>query len=155
MKILRMLALLVVVVTTAPTPAAQAQDATDAQIRKLLDVMNSGDMGVQIMSEMIGQFATIYPDVPQEYWDEFMARVDAGDLDDMVTPIYQRHFSEEEVLAMTEFYETPLGQSVLAKLPVVMQESMAAGQAWGEQLVRDLLADLEEEGYEVPGAGEL
>ena len=138
-----------------PSTPAAAQDATDSQIRELLEVMNSGEMGIQIMEAMIAQFDAIYPDVPQEYWDEFMARIDAGDLDDMVAPIYQRHFSQEEVLAMTEFYQTPLGQSVLEKLPVVMQESMAAGQAWGEAIVTDLIADLAEKGYEVPGADEL
>ncbi|EOX4227278.1 DUF2059 domain-containing protein, partial [Vibrio cholerae] len=41
----------------------------------------------------------------------------------MIT-IYSNHFSEEELKGMIDFYSSDVGQSILKKMPVVMQESM-------------------------------
>jgi len=35
--------------------------------------------------------------------------------------IYQDTFSEEEIQGMITFYETPVGQSVITKMPLIMQ----------------------------------
>ena len=154
MRIASVIALSVAVLLTTCLPSALAEEPSPEQVRRLLDVMDSGDLGIQMMATMVDQFRMMMPEVPAEYWEEFMARAKAEDLDALVAPIYQRHFTEEEIVAMTEFYASPIGQVVLSKLPVVLEESMAAGQVWGEQLFNDLIHDLTEQGYEVPGAGE-
>ncbi len=48
--------------------------------------------------------------------------------------IYARNFTPEEMHQMTAFYRTPVGQKLLEKLPTVTQESMRAGQAWGQRI---------------------
>lgn len=154
MKTVSAIVLTAALLLATVTPSTPAAEPTPEQIDRLLDVMNAGEMGIQMMTTMIQQFQMMMPEVPAEYWEEFLARVAAEDLNDIVAPIYQRHFTEEEVMAMTDFYESPIGQVVLSKMPVVLEESMAAGQVWGEQIVNDLINDLMEKGYEVPGAGE-
>ena len=154
MKIVSAIALTAALLVSTCLPSAEAAEPTPEQVHRLLDVMNAGEMGVQMMTTMINQFQMMMPEVPAEYWEEFLARVQAEDLNGIVAPIYQRHFTEDEVVAMTDFYESPIGQVVLSKMPVVLEESMAAGQVWGEQLVNDLIEDLLEKGYEVPGASE-
>jgi uncharacterized protein len=54
-------------------------------------------------------------------------------------PIYQKHFSEEEIRETIRFYRSPTGRKVIQTLPMVMQESMAAGQQWGQELARRVL----------------
>jgi len=149
----RMILILGVLALTLPS-TAPAQDATSEQIEELLGVMNAGDMAIQVMYALIDQFEVMVPDVPASFWEDFMAKVDASTLDALIAPIYQRNFTAEEVVAMSEFYRTPVGQSMLAKMPVVMQESMAVGQEWGMQIAEELVAELQAEGYEVPGANE-
>ena len=39
--------------------------------------------------------------------------------------LYNKHFNEEEILEMTEFYRTPLGQKTLAAMPSIAADSMA------------------------------
>jgi hypothetical protein len=37
--------------------------------------------------------------------------------------LYEKHFTESEILEMTEFYRTPLGQKTLSAMPAIMQDS--------------------------------
>lgn len=79
-----------------------------------------------------------------------MAKVDPDDLSSLAIPIYAKHFTDREIDALLEFYRTPVGRSIVSKMPKVMQESMAAGQAWGRDLMQEVLRDLQADGYEVP-----
>lgn len=42
----------------------------------------------------------------------------------IVTQIYIKHFTEEEIDAMLQFYSSAIGNSILEKMPLVMLESM-------------------------------
>lgn len=41
--------------------------------------------------------------------------------------IYAEEFTQEEVDGMIQFYKTPVGQSTIDKMPIVMQKSMQVG----------------------------
>ncbi len=133
---------------TAPAPATN--DDRAQKIEELLVLTGSGDLGVQVMEGMLVQMRQALPDVPAEWWGAFLEKVDPESLNALVVPIYEKHFSDEEIDAMLAFYRTPVGQSVVTKLPVIMQESMAAGQTWGQELMQDVIGDLREDGYKLP-----
>lgn len=42
--------------------------------------------------------------------------------------LYVEEFTQEEINGMLEFYRTPVGQSTINKLPIVMEKSMKIGQ---------------------------
>jgi len=44
-------------------------------------------------------------------------------------------------------YETPAGKRLVEKLPIVMQESMKAGEIWGQELGEKVVNKMLEEGY--------
>lgn len=46
----------------------------------------------------------------------------ADDIINDVIPIYQRHFTQEDVNSLINFYSTPAGQHMLALQPVIMKE---------------------------------
>lgn len=43
-------------------------------------------------------------------------------------PLYAKHFTADELRQMAAMYRTPLGQKMLAKMPVLMGDSMQLGQ---------------------------
>ncbi|GHW87668.1 hypothetical protein VCSRO104_3693 [Vibrio cholerae] len=49
--------------------------------------------------------------------------------------IYSNHFSEEELKGMIDFYSSDVGQSILKKMPVVMQESMLMSQSMLQRIL--------------------
>ncbi|HGS5379191.1 TPA: DUF2059 domain-containing protein [Vibrio cholerae] len=52
----------------------------------------------------------------------------------MIT-IYSNYFSEEELKGMIDFYSSDVGQSILKKMPVVMQESMLMSQSMLQRIL--------------------
>jgi uncharacterized protein len=53
--------------------------------------------------------------------------------EDMIT-IYVQAFTEDELKGMLAFYKTPVGQSVIEKMPVAMKQSMAIMQKYMPEL---------------------
>jgi hypothetical protein len=58
----------------------------------------------------------------------------ADELIALVIPIYERHFTHAEVKELIEFYQSPLGQKMLAKMPLVSTECIEAGAEWGRKI---------------------
>jgi uncharacterized protein len=54
--------------------------------------------------------------------------------------IYRESFDQAEITGLIEFYRSPLGQSFVSKMPVVMQKSMTATQTMIQQLAPKLQA---------------
>jgi uncharacterized protein len=55
-----------------------------------------------------------------------------------IAAIYARHFTVDEMRQLIAFYRAPLGQKLLDKMPTITQESMTAGQAFGQVLAGEL-----------------
>ena len=67
-------------------------------------------------------------------------------INNSVVPIYQHNFTEQDVRGLLAFYRTPLGQKLLKVQPVIMHESMLAGEQWGRQRVEQRIGQLKSEG---------
>ena len=117
-------------------------NAMTADIRTLIEVTGAGEAGVKMMQDMIASMREVLPDVPEEYWTRFAAKVDPDGLIQLCIPIYAKHFAHEEVKQLLEFYRTPLGQKLITALPAVAEEAMAVGQQWGESLAAQVLQEL-------------
>ncbi len=46
----------------------------------------------------------------------------------------RNNFTLDDIKALRAFYATPLGQKLIATLPAVTQQGMAAGQTWGQKI---------------------
>jgi uncharacterized protein len=118
-----------------------------ADIRLLIEVTGSDKIAMMIMDEMLSQFSVVFVDVPPEYWDRARQEFNAETLIDLVVPIYDKYYTHDEIRGLLDFYSTPLGQKVIEVSPVIAEESMTAGQRWGEELGQKLVLDLLQEGY--------
>ena len=57
-----------------------------------------------------------------------------AELSEAVAIIYSTNFSVDDLRTLVAFYNTPTGQKLLQKSPVVMQQSMTAGQKFGQSV---------------------
>ena len=60
-----------------------------------------------------------------------------------IIPIYAKYFSEDDILQLIAFYETPLGQKMIEVMPQLTMDSM---QSKVPELQEQLKARLESEG---------
>ncbi|MFL6235195.1 MAG: DUF2059 domain-containing protein [Thermoanaerobaculia bacterium] len=131
-----------------PTMAQQAQGedvaAKRRDIRRLLEVTGSAQLGQQILGQMIETFKKASPEVPESFWNEMMKDLDSTTMIDLIVPIYEKHLTHEDIKGLIAFYESPLGRKVTNMLPVIAQESMQAGQQWGMDVARRVQQRLEQ-----------
>jgi hypothetical protein len=139
-------ALLVFLATAAAaqTPPAQTTaPSKEEKVRQLLVIMRTGDIGVQIVDQMIDAFKENMPDAPEAFWTGFRAKVKPNELIEMLVPLYMKHLETSDVDELIRFYSSPAGQHFLDKQPVMMKESMAVGQEWGQRLAREAYEELQ------------
>src|SRR4030067_3394133 len=112
---------LLALILAASLTYAVGQPDKIADIRQLIHMTGEGELGVQIMQQMITQYKQTMPDVPARFWDRFMQEVNPNDLTELVVPIYDRHFTHDDIKGLLKFYQTPLGQKLIAKPPATSQ----------------------------------
>jgi hypothetical protein len=69
-------------------------------------------------------FKQILAQMPAEQALEFQAALDVEAVLEELVPIYEKHFTEEELRAYIKFYSTPNGQKLVRTIPLIMQESI-------------------------------
>lgn len=121
---------------------AQEGDAKEQDIRKLMELTGATRLAEQIMDQMIA--ALDQEGTGKGFWDGFRAEIDTQELLRKTIPIYDRHFTHDEIKGLIAFYQTPLGAKVVEKMPAVAQESMEVGMEWGQELAGKVLKKMEE-----------
>ena len=124
---------------------AQEPLASEASVRELMVVMDTQkmmdemwtqvDMVVQssMKQTMAGQEVTpaqqaVLDDMRKELVALMSEELSWTTFEPMMLDIYCKTFTESEVQGMIQFYKSPTGQAVIAKMPVVMQAGMQAAQ---------------------------
>lgn len=132
--------------TTAPATTNQEPDKIN-NIKRLLEITNMRSLSRQILNQVFVAMKGQYPQVPQKFWDTFMAEIKPDDMINEFIPLYSKYFSNEEIKQMIAFYQTPLGQKTLSVMPQLSSESTAIGLRYGKEAAARAIKKLEAEGY--------
>jgi hypothetical protein len=116
-------------------------------IRRLLEVTGSSKIGEQAFNQIVNSFKQTMTNVPAEFWTEAIKGFKPDELVDLIVPIYDKYLTHKDIKDLIKFYDTPVGKKFVSVQPQIMQESMAAGQQWGQQLAQKVLLKLQEKGY--------
>jgi uncharacterized protein len=126
---------------------AQAQQATEATVRELLAATGSANMGKKMIDNIFAIFRKDMKDnKANSFFERMAAEVNTNTLTEMITPVYQKYYTEQELRAAIDFYKTPDGKKVLERSPLVVQESMEIGQKWGREIAEKVMDRMEKEG---------
>ena len=131
---------------TTAVAKPDAAEAKRADIRKLMELTGAGTMGKQVADQMLLTLSQTMPDVPAEVWKSFGDALNAQELVDMVVPIYEKHFSHDDIKAIIAFYQSPAGKRMIRAMPAITQESMIEGQRWGEKAMQRIMTELQSKG---------
>ena len=116
-----------------------AEPASAESVKQLMNKTGAGELGVQAMNQMLPALKNMVPEAPEAFWKDYMAEFNPEDLIEMTVPIYQKYLTEAEVQALNDFYDTPAGKKLIKVQPLIMQESMMAGQQWGQAAAQDVM----------------
>lgn len=142
--------------------SARAAPPSTVQIERLLQVMDAQKVIDQMIPAMMQQSNLLVEqrladtqasEADKQRAQRFMAAQEAGLRNmlswDNLKPIYMRVYGDtmtaEEVLAMTRFYESPEGRSVMQKMPQVLQRTMQEMQPLAQSTMEKMMAELDAE----------
>lgn len=112
-------------------------------IRRLLAIQRTDSM---MLAGMDQGFAAqpVDPELPAGFLDSLRARAerDITQFVDRLVPIYDSLYSAGEIDELVAFYQTRLGQRLIATQPRLMEAIMLVGQQWGMELAGRVLVDL-------------
>lgn len=109
-----------------------------------IDTMYSQMQSMMLSGQMTDGMSTEEYEIIEKYNAKFTQLMkDEMGWDDMkkeLRVVYEQNFTTVEIQQMLAFYKSPVGQSVLEKMPVVMQESMQIGQQMAAKTMPKLQA---------------
>lgn len=129
---------------------AQTTGSYETTLKKYFEVSGSMQAFKSAISSIMANYKNMRTDIPVEFWNELeteLGTTSMGDLVKMMEPIYQKHLTEDELKAIIAFYATPAGKKLAEKTPVIMQESMQAGQQWGMAIGSKVAQKMKDKGY--------
>ncbi|MBA0084784.1 MAG: DUF2059 domain-containing protein [Acidobacteria bacterium Pan2503] len=147
------------------TAAAQSNVSIDplkeADIRSLMELLGARDLVGEGASNAIEQarerLRSTVPnnDTGQAFVNTFTTsyrkKFDADQVTDELASIYDKHFTEDEIKGLLQFYGSPLGQKVAMEMPKIGRETQAAVRVASGKAAREALAEAKQEN---PGVGQ-
>jgi hypothetical protein len=131
----------------AAAPTVKVDSVKAQAIRQLLEVMGVRKTMAAALDGMIAIQQRSMPSVPDDFWVQMKAEMSVDELIEQLIPVYDKHYSFEDIRTLTAFFETAAGKRFVAEQPAMMQESMAVGAAWGREAGERILKKLKEKGY--------
>ncbi len=134
----------------AQTPSPEAASAA----RELIVAMKATDQFKAIlpliMQNLKPAIVQNRPEVEKDFdaiapamIDMAMSKLPA--LTELMAQVYARNFTTAELNDLMAFYKTPTGQKLLQSMPVITQQSLAAGQQFAQTIVVDLQKQIVDE----------
>jgi uncharacterized protein len=143
------------------TTATQVDPAKDADIRALLDLVGARDQvqdSVRLTAEQYrGNLLASVPNNEKGQafinttLNEYVKRYDFDHVNEQLVVLYDKHYSDEEIKGLLQFYGSPLGQKVAAESPKIFREIQETTRAEAAKAVRNALLQAKQEN---PGVGQ-
>ena len=116
----------------------QIQDAvanSSEQYReKLLQTVPNGDKGQAFVTSFV---------------NGYQKKFDVDQLTEQLVVIYDKHYTDEELKGLLQFYGSPLGQKVAGEAPKIAREIQAASRTTGAKAAKEVLQALKEQNPQV------
>jgi hypothetical protein len=137
------------------TTRASIEPVKEADIRSLMELVGAHDAVQDAVAKGSEQFReNLVASVPgnergQQFVNAFVAdyqkKFNPDDVTGQLVAIYDRHFTEDDIKALLQFYGSPLGQKYAAEMPKISVEAQAAHRAVSTRVAKEVLQDLRQQ----------
>jgi hypothetical protein len=122
-----------------------------ADIRRLMEISGAKAGVDRVVGAMVDTILLLAknqasPNAPEEIWEEFRKELTADKLLELNLPLWDKHFTHEEIREYIKFYQTPAGRKLAATQPILAEEGMARGRVYGQEVMQKILDRLRSKG---------
>ena len=143
----------------SPSTAKPIDPVKDADIRSLMELVGARDQMQDAVANSSEQYREkLLATVPNSdkgqafvtsFLESYQKRFDVDQLSEQLLAIYDKHYTDDEIKTLLQFYGSPLGQKVAAETPKIAREIQAASRTTGAKAARDALQALKAENPEI------
>jgi uncharacterized protein len=113
-------------------------------IRKLVEIITPNTMA-DMMQPMFQQYGI---NAPRTFYVTFFGKNNVmNDYYNIVIPLYDKYFTQNDINEMLKFYQTPTGRKMLETQGSMLSEAMPLISAWSQRVTPLLLDELTNAGY--------
>ena len=116
--------------------SAQDQEYRN-EVKKMMELSGGAVSFEQTINQMLENMQGQLMNVPAEFWIEMKTEMTKDGIDkliEMITPIYYKYFTLEDLKQINAFYETPIGKKWGNAQPDVVKDQMTVGMEWGKEI---------------------
>ena len=145
----------------ANAKTAAVDPAKDADIRALLELVGARDQVQDSVRQTAEQYRErLLTSVPNSEKgqafvnttiNEYEKRYDVDRVNEQLVALYDKHYTDDEIKGLLQFYGSPLGQKVAAEGPKIFREIQETSRKEAAKAVRDALQQAKQEN---PGVGQ-
>jgi len=133
--------------------------AKQADIRSLMELVGARDQVQDAVNNSSEQYREkLLATVPNNekgqafvtsFIDTYQKKFDVDQLTEELVSIYDKHFTDDEIKTMLQFYGSPIGQKVAAESPKIAREIQAASRATGAKAAKEALQAMKAQNPEI------
>ncbi len=156
MKRLLYVAMLVALLFSGSGNAQEISNSKLRAIGQLLEVSGANavmDVQIDLVAKELMKhvFKSVAPEISENNVDVLTLMMvekfkdSKGDFYWRAAVVYDKYFTHDEILAMVDWYSTPLGKKTIKVMPSLMTELSEAGRLWGMEVGERVAAEIVEE----------
>lgn len=131
--------------------AADIAKEKEADIRRLLEMIVPRDKTNHQLAEVREMLKKTIPQVPEKTWQEVLSEtgIDTNMMLEIYVPIYDWHYSGDEIKQLIRLYESPLGLKMVRSAEHIESEATQRVTHRVEELIKRIQEKLRAKGYKV------
>lgn len=124
----------------------------DADIRSLMELTGARDQIQDAVANSTEQYREkLLATVPNNdkgqafvtaFANSYQKKFDVDELTQQLVAIYDKHYSDDDIKTMLQFYGSPVGQKVAAEMPKIAREIQAASRTTGLKAAKEALQEV-------------
>jgi uncharacterized protein len=144
-----------------PKAGASIDPIKEADIRALLELVGARDQVQDSVKQIAEQYREkLLAAVPDNEKgqafvnttiNEYEKRYNVDKVTEQLATLYDKHYTDDEIRGLLQFYGSPLGQKVAAESPKIFREVQETTRAEAAKAVRDALQQAKQKN---PGVGQ-
>jgi uncharacterized protein len=143
----------------SPAQVKLIDPVKDADIRSLMELIGARDQIQDAVSNSSEQYREkLFATVPNNdkgqafvtsFIESYQKKFDVEQLTEQLVVIYDKHYTDDEIKTLLQFYGSPVGQKVAAETPKIGREIQAASRTTGAKAAKDALQALKAQNPEI------
>jgi hypothetical protein len=120
------------------TQPYQIDPAKEKDLRKLLGMMSWPQQAASLADGLVRNFKEAYPEVEPKFWEGTRKEIDSNVLFEMLVPVFAANLDQDEIRAMINFFETPIGRKIAAAQLPMAKDTQQVAHKWGQYTIKQV-----------------